>query len=165
MATSPNWRWTPSSTPPTRRSWAAGGGGRGHSSSGRTRPAGRVRPAGRMQNRRGQDHHGPPAPGQARHPHRGPGVAWGNKGEPELLARCYRSVLELAEKHGLKSVAFPSISTGAFGFPVERACRIALGETVEYTEKHPSIGRVVFVCFDERTNQAYLKAYGEIEVK
>lgn len=88
------------------------------------------------------------------------GPVWrgGTKGEPELLAECYRSVLALAEKHGLKSVAFPSISTGAFGYPVEQACRIALGVTVEFTEKNPGIGRVVFVCFDDRTYQAYLRS-------
>jgi O-acetyl-ADP-ribose deacetylase (regulator of RNase III) len=94
------------------------------------------------------------------------GPVWhgGKKGEPELLAKCYRNVFDLAEKKGIKSIAFPSISTGVFGYPVDQACRIALKETREFNKDHPEIGRVVFVCFDERTRQAYLKAYSEIAV-
>lgn len=92
------------------------------------------------------------------------GPVWrgGNNGEPERLARCYRNVLELALKNGIRSIAFPSISTGAFGYPVNQACRIALNETLVFTRAHPEIERVVFVCFDQETLQAYLKAYSEI---
>jgi O-acetyl-ADP-ribose deacetylase (regulator of RNase III) len=95
------------------------------------------------------------------------GPVWrgGKSGEPELLAGCYRNVLALAKNNGIKSIAFPSISTGVFGYPVDQACRIALKETREFTKDHPEIGRVVFVCFDERIRQAYLKAYSEIAVK
>src|SRR5438552_1007471 len=66
----------------------------------------------------------------ARHVIHTVGPVWqgGEDGEDELLARCYRNSLELAERHGLRTIAFPSISTGAFRFPVERACRIALAE-------------------------------------
>lgn len=91
------------------------------------------------------------------------GPVWhgGKKGEPELLARCYRSVLALAERNGIGSIAFPSISTGAFGYPVDQACRIAMRETVDFMEKRPSIGRVVFVCFDDGTFEEYMNARNE----
>ncbi len=91
------------------------------------------------------------------------GPVWhgGKKGEPELLAKCYRNVYDLAEKKGIKSIAFPSISTGAFGYPVDRACRIAMRETVDFMEKRPGIGRVVFVCFDDRTFEEYMNARNE----
>jgi len=91
------------------------------------------------------------------------GPVWhgGKKGEPELLARCYRSVLALAERNGIGSIAFPSISTGAFGYPVDQACRIAMRETVDFMEKHPSIGRVVFICFDDGTFEEYMNARNE----
>src|SRR5512133_2569026 len=66
----------------------------------------------------------------ARHVIHAVGPVWrgGGDGEDELLASCYRSALRLAEAHGLRSVAFPAISTGAYGFPLERATRIAVGE-------------------------------------
>lgn len=91
------------------------------------------------------------------------GPVWhgGKKGEPELLARCYRSVLALAERNGIGSIAFPSISTGAFGYPVDQACRIAMRETVDFMEKRPSIGRVVFICFDDGTFEEYMNARNE----
>lgn len=91
------------------------------------------------------------------------GPVWhgGKKGEPELLAKCYRSVFDLAEKSGIKSIAFPSISTGAFGYPVDRACRIAVRETVDFMEKRPGIGRVAFVCFDDGTFEEYMNARNE----
>lgn len=91
------------------------------------------------------------------------GPVWrgGSKGEPELLAKCYRSAFALAEKHGLKSIAFPSISTGAFGYPVEQACRIALKETDEFTNKHPGVSKVTFVCFDDKTYEPYMNARQE----
>lgn len=79
----------------------------------------------------------------------------------KLLANCYRSVFSLAEENGIKTIAFPSISTGAFGYPVDQACRIALKETEESAKEHPGIGRVIFVCFDDRTFEAYLKARKE----
>lgn len=91
------------------------------------------------------------------------GPVWrgGNQGEPELLASCYRSVFSLAAKHGISSIAFPSISTGAYGYPVEQACRIALKETAEFISSHSNIKRVVFVCFDNRTYEAYANARSE----
>ncbi len=102
----------------------------------------------------------------ARHVIHTVGPVWrgGNKGEPDLLAECYRSVFALAESNGIKTIAFPSISTGAFGYPVEQACRIALAETVEFINKHSTPDKTTFVCFDAKTYQAYLKAYSEIMV-
>jgi O-acetyl-ADP-ribose deacetylase (regulator of RNase III) len=89
------------------------------------------------------------------------GPVWrgGDDGEDELLASCHRASLELAASLGCSSVAFPAISTGAFGFPVDRAARIALGAVAE------SIGdldRVTFVLFDGRTFDAFAAALAEL---
>ena len=77
------------------------------------------------------------------------GPVWhgGNHGEDELLASCYRSCFELVEKHGIKTVAFPSISTGAYGFPMDRAARIAVRETKHFLERNQSVEQVMLVCF------------------
>lgn len=76
------------------------------------------------------------------------GPVWhgGNRGEDALLASCYRESLQLASHAGAKSVAFPAISTGAFGFPMERAAGIAVRETAAYLEDHPEIDRVIFTA-------------------
>ena len=75
------------------------------------------------------------------------GPVWhgGGRGEDQLLEECYRSCFELAEEHGLKSIAFPSISTGAYRFPFERAARIALAETKSFLSRNTSVEKVVFV--------------------
>jgi O-acetyl-ADP-ribose deacetylase (regulator of RNase III) len=85
------------------------------------------------------------------------GPVWqdGHRGEAELLARCYRSCFVLAEQHGIRTLAFPSISTGAYGFPLERAARIAWSETRRFLGGHLALERVVFVCFGERALQVY----------
>jgi len=69
------------------------------------------------------------------------GPVWrdGNHGEDELLASCYRSCFALVEQHGIKTVAFPSISTGAYGFPMDRAARIAVRETKQFLERNRSV--------------------------
>lgn len=77
------------------------------------------------------------------------------KGEDELLAACYRNSLELALKHSVKTIAFPSISTGAYRFPVNRAARIAVDEIKRFLEKESGIEKVFMVCFDESTFNAY----------
>jgi O-acetyl-ADP-ribose deacetylase (regulator of RNase III) len=89
------------------------------------------------------------------------GPVWrgGNNNEDELLASCYRNSLSLAVKHSVKTIAFPSISTGVYGFPVERASKIALAEIKKFLEKEPAIEKVVAVCFDNKTYQAYQSAY------
>ena len=87
------------------------------------------------------------------------GPVWknGNDGEDELLANCYRSCVTLAAKHGIRSLAFPAISTGAYGFPLERATNIAVTETRKFLETHPDIEKVVFVCFGKAAHDTYLK--------
>ena len=82
------------------------------------------------------------------------GPVWrgGDRGEDDLLASCYRQSLEIADQLGLKSIAFPAISTGAFGFPAQRAAKIALNEVRNY---QGSVESVVFVCFDSRAARIY----------
>jgi O-acetyl-ADP-ribose deacetylase (regulator of RNase III) len=88
------------------------------------------------------------------------GPIWqgGKAGEPELLKSCYRSCFRLAVAHDLHTIAFPSISTGAYHYPVEKACRIALTEAADFLAGNKTIERVIFVCFDAATLQAYLTA-------
>jgi O-acetyl-ADP-ribose deacetylase (regulator of RNase III) len=77
------------------------------------------------------------------------GPVWrgGTGGEPELLAECYRSSLRLAVSKALKTIAFPSISTGAYGYPIESASQIALTTVKEFLEKEDKLDEVVFVLF------------------
>lgn len=86
-----------------------------------------------------------------------PGPVWhgGNHGESELLAGCYCSCLDLAAQYGCKTVDFPSISTGVYGYPVDKAAAVALRAILESLEAHPEIERVRMVCFDSRTKAAY----------
>lgn len=92
------------------------------------------------------------------------GPVWhgGDFGEAEQLANCYRNVLALAREHRLRSLAFPSISTGAYGFPLEQACRIALREVRAVLTAPTLLERVVFVCFSERDLQAYQQALASL---
>ena len=89
-----------------------------------------------------------------------PGPVWhgGGYGEPELLASCYRSCLELASQNGCETVDFPSISTGVYHFPLEKAAEIAIGTIASFLREHPEIRRVRMVCFDERTKAYYDRA-------
>jgi len=86
------------------------------------------------------------------------GPVWqgGGHEEDELLARCYRSCFALAEQHSVRTIAFPAISTGAYGFPLERATAIAVGETRAFLGKNTYLESVTFVCFSERAYQSYL---------
>jgi len=84
------------------------------------------------------------------------------KKAPELLASCYRRSLELASENKLKSVAFPSISTGAYGYPLEEAAPIALRTVMDYLKSHPEIQLVRFVLFGKEAYQAYEKALREL---
>ena len=106
----------------------------------------------RLPDRRGQDHQGLSAEGTPRHPYRRPGLARRHSGEPDLLARCYRNSLALAEKHGLKSIAFPAISTGVYGYPKEPATEIAVREVKAHAG---GLERVIFCCFDAATAALY----------
>ncbi len=97
---------------------------------------------------------------KARHVIHTVGPVWGGgtRGEDNLLASCYRNALRLAAEHGLRTIAFPAISTGVYRFPLERATAIALRETKHFLEGHPdAFERVIFVCFDGATLAAYEK--------
>ena len=85
------------------------------------------------------------------------GPVWqgGHAREDELLASCYRHSLSLALRSGIRTIAFPSISTGAFGFPVDRAARIAVDEVERFLASYPQFDRISFVCFDRNTFDAY----------
>ena len=88
------------------------------------------------------------------------GPVWrgGGHEEDELLARCYRSCFALAEQHHIRTIAFPAISTGAYGFPLERATAIAVGEARAFLQTNTSLETVTFVCFSERAYRCYLVA-------
>ncbi len=92
------------------------------------------------------------------------GPVWrgGGHGEDELLARCYRSCFALARQHRIRTIAFPSISTGAYRFPVERASRIAVAETRLALEANSAIERVIFVCFGKEVFERYAAAAAEV---
>ncbi len=82
--------------------------------------------------------------------------------EPELLAACYRESLKLASAKGIASLAFPSISTGAYGYPITEAARIALKTVMDYLADHPEIKLVRFLLFGRLAYEAYEKALKEL---
>lgn len=92
------------------------------------------------------------------------GPVWvnGDHGEDDLLASAYRASLELARTHDAATVAFPAISTGAYGFPLERATRIAVREVATALEASSMPERVTFVCFDAATAEVYATALAEL---
>lgn len=95
------------------------------------------------------------------------GPVWngGGSGEPELLASCYRTALELAAAHGLRSIAFPAISTGVYRFPADLAGRVAVGTVVsEISADAGGIERVVFCCFSNESAQHHIDALAELGI-
>ena len=90
----------------------------------------------------------------------GPIWAGGNRGEPELLAKCYRNSLALAASHQIRKIAFPAISCGVYGYPVDEACTIAVRETQVYLDRHDLPASVIFVCFGREIFDAYAKLLG-----
>src|SRR5437867_1356228 len=88
------------------------------------------------------------------------GPVWngGKRNEDDLLASCYRTCFALVEQHGLRTVAFPSISTGAYRFPIDRACRIALREIKNFLDTNGTVEKVVIVCFGEEVHNHYREA-------
>jgi O-acetyl-ADP-ribose deacetylase (regulator of RNase III) len=91
------------------------------------------------------------------------GPVWrgGQHGEDELLASCYRSSFALAEQHHIRTIAFPCISTGVYGFPMDRAARIAVSETKAFLQRAKSVEKVLLVCFGKDAYQISLQALQE----
>jgi len=91
------------------------------------------------------------------------GPVWegGGHGEDETLASCYRRCIELAQQHGLRSIAFPAISTGIYGFPLHRATAIAVAATRAALETAPAVEAVRFVCFGGGALASYQRALSE----
>jgi len=92
------------------------------------------------------------------------GPVWngGNHNEDKLLADCYTNSLKLAAAHGINTIAFPSISTGIYAFPVERAARIAIRTVRQFLQENPDLfEQVLWVLFDEKTEAAYQKAVSD----
>lgn len=96
---------------------------------------------------------------KARHVIHTVGPVWygGSRGEAETLASAYRESLKLAAENGLASIAFPSISTGAYGYPVDRAAAVALKTVAEFLKTETTVKEVFFVLYDARTLDAYTK--------
>jgi len=90
------------------------------------------------------------------------GPVWngGDKGEPEILRNAYLNSLKLASQYGIKTIAFPNISTGAYRFPKELAADIAISTVREYLQEHPEIEKVIFVTFDEDNYRIYKEKLG-----
>ena len=92
------------------------------------------------------------------------GPVWhgGNNGEPKLLADCYKNSLKLAVENGIRTVAFPSISTGVYSYPVDQAAGIAISTVRAFVSENPdALDAVTWVLFDNRTKEAYDRALGE----
>jgi len=94
------------------------------------------------------------------------GPVWrdGNHGENELLASCYRNSLARAEQKGARTIAFPSISTGAYGFPMDRAARIAVTEIKKFLERNSAMEKVLLVCFGKTAFDIHREAVAEIRM-
>jgi O-acetyl-ADP-ribose deacetylase len=85
----------------------------------------------------------------------GPVWSGGKRGEPDFLASCYRESLKLAFSHGLKTIAFPAISCGVYGYPLELAVPVAVNECRSFGAAHPLPEKILFACFDDETLRAY----------
>ena len=92
------------------------------------------------------------------------GPVWrgGEQQEPELLASCYKNVLASARDKGMKSIAFPAISCGVYGYPLDQACRIAIYEVSSFLAKHPFPENVIFACFNSEVEDNLREALRQI---
>ena len=90
------------------------------------------------------------------------GPVWrgGESGEPELLASCYRRAIELAAEHRCRRVAFPAISAGVYGYPLDQAAEVAIGAVREALDAHPAVEEARFWLFDQRAHDAFEAALG-----
>lgn len=95
------------------------------------------------------------------------GPIWrgGHNKEPEILKNCYRNVLTLAARESIKSISFPSISTGIYGYPIEKANKIALAMVIEYVERHNFFDEIRFVLFSEYDRVVYENTLGKLIFK
>ena len=85
----------------------------------------------------------------------GPVWSGGKRGEPQILANCYRNSLQLAVKHGIRTIAFPAISCGAYGYPIRQAASIALETTKDFLSTHDRIDDMIFVLWSEDIYETY----------
>jgi O-acetyl-ADP-ribose deacetylase (regulator of RNase III) len=92
----------------------------------------------------------------------GPVYKDGKSGEAEKLAGCYRTSLKLAVENNCKSIAFPAISCGVYGYPVEEAARVAFGEVIDFLQNDAQLERVVFVLFDDKSHRVYKNVYEDM---
>ena len=92
------------------------------------------------------------------------GPVWrgGGQNEDELLAGCYRTSFALAAANAIQTIAFPAVSTGIYGFPLERATRIALRETQAALQTYPAIEKVIFACFNAEALQTYQSCFASL---
>lgn len=99
----------------------------------------------------------------ARHVIHTVGPVWrgGTHGEEEILASCYRNALRIAADRGLVSIAFPAISCGIFGYPADRAARVAVRESLRFLERDRTLEKVLLVCFGDDIHEAFQQAYRE----
>ncbi len=93
----------------------------------------------------------------------GPVWSGGGHGEAQLLASCYRESLRLAAEHGDRSVAFPAISCGVYGYPVDQAARVAVATVRDYLSHDERIHKVYLTCFGDQVHGAYAAALAEVE--
>lgn len=100
----------------------------------------------------------------ARHVIHTVGPVWhgGSKGEPDLLRSAYRRCFQVAHENGLKSIAFPAISAGVYGYPMDQACEIAMTEAKASLDKYPELERVIFVPFSESALRFYRETFSRV---
>jgi O-acetyl-ADP-ribose deacetylase (regulator of RNase III) len=99
----------------------------------------------------------------ARHVIHAVGPVWdgGSRGEDEALASCYRRAIELGQAHGLRSIAYPAISTGVYRFPADRAAGVAVAATISALAAAPAVSQVIFCCFSDASARLHARAMAD----